>query len=128
MCNIILPDLHNRRRYFARLHARTCFSTLFTYWFIGFSRFQSQIMSNVLSFRIVLCFSICSKRYFGLARNLIRRIVSPNQDDLSNSFRTSFSGQQKLGKLPNIASLAEQRRPVQTSHWPFFNSSNSMDT
>ena len=42
--------------------------------------------------------------------------------------QTSFSGQQKLGKLPNIFSLAGQRRPVQTSHWRLFNSSSSMDT
>ena len=39
-----------------------------------------------------------------------------------------LSGQQKLGKLPNTPSLAEQCHPVQTSHWPFFNSSSSMDT
>ena len=39
-----------------------------------------------------------------------------------------FPGQQKLGKLPNTRLLAEQRRPVQTSHWRLFNSSNSMDT
>ena len=40
-----------------------------------------------------------------------------------------LSGQQKLGKLSNTVSLAEQRRPVQTSHWRFFNScSSSMDT
>ena len=60
--------------------------------------------------------------------NLIRRIISPNQDDLFYSFQIFFSGQQKLGKLPNTLSLAEQRRPVQTSHWRFFNSSSSMDT
>ena len=28
----------------------------------------------------------------------------------------------KSGKLPNPRSLAKERRPVQTSHWPFFNS------
>ena len=39
-----------------------------------------------------------------------------------------LSGPQKLGKLPNTVSLAEQLRPVQTSHWRFFNSSSSMDT
>ena len=39
-----------------------------------------------------------------------------------------LSGQQKLVKLPNTLSLAEQRHPVQTSHWQFFNSSSSMDT
>ena len=71
---------------------------------------------------------ICSRRYFGLARNLIWRIISPNQDDLSYSARTFFSWQQKLGKQPNTFSLAEQRHPVQTSHWRLFNSSNSMDT
>ena len=59
---------------------------------------------------------------------LIRRIISPNQDDLSYLNRTSFSGQQKLGKLPNTVSLAEQHRPVQTSHWRLFNNSSSMDT
>ena len=35
---------------------------------------------------------ICSRRYFGLARNLIRRIISPNQDDQSYSYRISFPG------------------------------------
>ena len=42
-----------------------------------------------------------------------------------------FPGHQKLGKLPNTPSLAEQCHPVQMSHWPFFNSSSSsssMDT
>ena len=28
----------------------------------------------------------------------------------------------KSDKLPNTVSLAGERRPVQTSHWPFFNS------
>ena len=28
----------------------------------------------------------------------------------------------KSGKLPNPLSLAGEHRPVQTSHWPFFNS------
>ena len=36
--------------------------------------------------------SFCCRRYFGLARNLIRRIISPNQDDLSYSSRVSFTG------------------------------------
>ena len=39
-----------------------------------------------------------------------------------------LSGQQKSDKLPNTLSLAEQRRPVQTSHWRFLNSSSSMNT
>ena len=43
-------------------------------------------------------------------------------------FLRLLSGQQKLGKLPNTLSLAEQRRPVQTSHRPFFNICSSMDT
>ena len=32
-----------------------------------------------------------------------------------------FTGNRKLGKLPNPLSLAGERRLVQTSHWPFFN-------
>ena len=43
--------------------------------------------------------SICSGRensYFGLARNLIRHLISPNQDDLSYSARTFISGHQIL--------------------------------
>ena len=54
--------------------------------------------------------------------NLIRHLISPNQDDLSYSSRDFFTGSSKLGKLPNPFSLAGERRPVQTSHWPFFNS------
>ena len=34
--------------------------------------------------------------YFGLARNLIRHLISPNQDDLSYSARTFISGHQIL--------------------------------
>ena len=34
--------------------------------------------------------------YFGLARNLIRHLISLNQDDLSYSARTFISGQ-KIG-------------------------------
>ena len=65
--------------------------------------------------------------YFSLARNLIRHLISPNQDDLSFSTRDFFTGSSKLGKLPNPFSLAGERCPVQTSHWPFFNSnSNSL--
>ena len=30
--------------------------------------------------------------YFGLANNLIRHLISPNQDDLSYSTRTFISG------------------------------------
>ena len=73
--------------------------------------------------------TILDRSVAGLARNLIRCIISPNQDDLSYSSKISFSGQQKMVKLPNTLWLAEQRRPVQTAHWPFFNSSSSsMDT
>ena len=46
----------------------------------------------------VLIFSwFCSGRknsYFGLERNLIRHLISPNQDDLSYSARTFISGHQ----------------------------------
>ena len=59
--------------------------------------------------------------YFGLARNLIRHLISPNQDDLSYSSGPSFPAT-KSGELPNTLSLAGERRPVQTSHWLFFNS------
>ena len=34
--------------------------------------------------------------YFGLARNLIRHLISPNQDDLSYLARTFISGHQIL--------------------------------
>ena len=34
--------------------------------------------------------------YFGLARNLIRHLISPNQDDLSYSSQTFISGHQIL--------------------------------
>ena len=34
--------------------------------------------------------------YFGLARNLIWHLISPNQDDLSYSARTFISGHQIL--------------------------------
>ncbi len=40
---------------------------------------------------------MCSGReisYFGLARNLIRHLISPNQDDLSYSARIFISDQQ----------------------------------
>ena len=62
---------------------------------------------------------MCSGReisYFGLARNLIQHLISPNQDDSSYSSRAFFMGNRKLGKLPNPLSLAGQRWPVQMSH------------
>ena len=40
---------------------------------------------------------ICSERNFRLAPNLIRRIISPNQDDLSYSTRNSFPGSRNWG-------------------------------
>ena len=43
---------------------------------------------------------MCSAReisYFGLVRNLIRHLISPNQDDLSYSTRTSFSQAAEIG-------------------------------
>ena len=52
--------------------------------------------------------------YFGLVRNLIRHLISPNQDDLSYSARPSFPAT-KSCKLPNTVSLAVERHPVQTS-------------
>ena len=35
--------------------------------------------------------------YFGMARNLIRHLISPNQDDLSYSARAFLYGQQEIG-------------------------------
>ena len=35
--------------------------------------------------------------YFGLARNLIRHLISPNQDDLFYSARAFLYGQQEIG-------------------------------
>ena len=52
--------------------------------FMFHSFFNSLARSRYLTF--------CSRRNFGLACNLIRRIISPNQDDLSYSIRTSFPG------------------------------------
>ena len=43
---------------------------------------------------------ICSGReisYFGLVRNLIQHLISPNQDDLSYSARTSFIRAPEIG-------------------------------
>ena len=59
--------------------------------------------------------------YFGLARNLIRHLISPNQDDLSYSSRTFISSHQILLAAKHSL-FGWRRRPVQTSHWPFFNS------
>ena len=100
---------------------------IFGFGLVWFGLVLSHI-NHCRLFNAMSYLSICSRRYFSLARNLIRRLILPNQDDLSYSVRNSFSGQQKLGKLPNTVSLAGQRRPVQTSHWQLFNSSSSMDT
>ena len=77
-----------------------------------------------VSFDLGSWWQTCSGRkilYFGLARNLIRHLISPNQDELSYQPGPFFTGNKKLGRLPNPLSLVGQRRPVQTSHWPFFN-------
>ena len=58
---------------------------------------------------------LCSGReilYFGLARNLIRHLISPNRDELSYLSRASLTGSSKLGKPPNTSSLAGQCHPV----------------
>ena len=60
--------------------------------------------------------------YFGLAHNLIRHLISPNQDDLSYSTRTFHFKLTDGLSCVNTLSLAGERQPVQTSHWPFFNS------
>ena len=43
----------------------------------------------------------CSRRNFCLARNLIQRIISPNQDDLSYSIQTTFLCSSSWGKPSN---------------------------
>ena len=78
--------------------------------------------------KVRLWYCSCSGRensYFGLARNLIQHLISPNQGwPILFSPDLSFPAR-KSGKLPNPHSLAGERRPVQTSHWPFFNSNSS---
>ena len=86
-------------------------------WSLYISSFHSSV-------KIVI---ICSRRDFGLGRNLIRCIISPNQDDISYLIRTSFPGSRNWVSC-KTHSLAEQRCPAQTSHWWFFNRSSSMDT
>ena len=64
-------------------------------------------MWHKVNFNAEMEFSLASPRsvtivekgkisYFGLARNLIRHLISPNQDDLSYSPRTFISGHQIL--------------------------------
>ena len=61
----------------------------------------------------------CSKRYFGLARNLIRRIISPNQDDLSYSSRISFPGSRNWVSYQTLSlwlnNAVQCRRPTARS-------------
>ena len=51
----------------------------------------------MLLFPLPTFYSLCSRRNFGLARNLIRRIISPNQDDLSYSNLNPFPGSRNWG-------------------------------
>ena len=55
--------------------------------------------------------------YFGLALNLFRHLILPNQDDLSYSARTFISGYQNgWAAKPSLFGL--RRRPEQTFFWP----------
>ena len=55
--------------------------------------------------------------HFGLARNLIQHLISPNQDDLSYSAQTFISGLQNgWAAKPTLFGL--RRRPEQTFLWP----------
>ena len=55
--------------------------------------------------------------YFGLALNLFQHLISPNQDDLSDSARTFISGMQNgWAAKPTLFGL--RRRPEQTFLWP----------
>ena len=50
-------------------------------------------------FNAAVLFNLVEKgkiSYFGLANNLIRHLISPNQDDLFYSARTFISGHQIL--------------------------------
>ena len=56
--------------------------------------------------------------YFGLGRNLIQRLISPNQDDLSYSARTYISSfQNGWAAKPTLFGL--RRRPEQMFLWSF---------
>ena len=63
-------------------------------------KLKSDLLMVLLLLLLFVCcaslyispFYYCSRRYFGLALNSIRRIISPNQDDLSYSSRISFPG------------------------------------
>ena len=60
------------------------------------SKYLSTIAFHISSLILLNIFCSCSVQivvegkisYFGLARNLIRHLISPNQDDLSYSART----------------------------------------
>ena len=51
-----------------------------------------QQPTSLKELMLTLALKYCSRRYFGLARNLIRRIIPPNQDDISYSTWVSFPG------------------------------------
>ena len=97
------------------------------------------ILSEYLKWRIIIiipwstrtgafiwiCATLCNTLF--TVKSTLKRTGRCPRGVMVNAMNL-LSGQQKLGKLPNTPSLAEQRRPVQTSHWWFFNSSSSMDT
>ena len=65
--------------------------------FLEYSPLNYIIPNTVRYFRFID--DICRERkisYFGLARNLIRHLISTNQDDLSYSARTFISAHQIL--------------------------------
>ena len=72
------------------------------YWILHQFWFCSYILKELPSYRFVILplyiyiyiyvYIYCSRWNFGLVRNLIRRIISLNQNDLSYSFRNSFPG------------------------------------
>ena len=61
--------------------------------------------------------------YFGLVRNLIRRIISPNQDDLSYSIRITFLGSSNWGKPSNT--VFGRRTPFCTDVYRLLSNSSS---
>ena len=71
--------------------------SIYSFFFFFFKISVVSVHSAWDQYNIYAWYEMCSGRensYFGLARNLIQHLISPNQDDLSYSARTFFSWQQ----------------------------------
>ena len=91
--------------------------------FVTFVKFKHAKTIQTVCFLVMFC----RRRYFGLTRNLIRRIISPNQDDLSYSTGPPFPGSRNWVSCQTqslwVNNAVQCRRPR-----PFFNSRSRMDT